>query len=90
MSLLGNMIYNQSIRYDCTDKKELTKANIDTLKALKNNSGLKFIKREGSDNLYYTYDINLFIHSSRDIKHLQKTKANFHFFTRCNIPYFSY
>ena len=76
MSLLGNMIYNQSIRYDCTDKKELTKANIDTLKALKNNSGLKFIKREGSDNLYYTYDINLFIHSSRDIQNIYSPTSN--------------
>ena len=76
IDLLGNMIYNQKIRYDCKDKKELTKANIDTLKALKNNSNLKFIKKEGSDNLYYTYDVNLFIHSSRDIQNIYSPTSN--------------
>ena len=74
--LLGNMIYNQNIRYDCKDKKELSKANIETLKALKNNAGLKFIKREGSDNLYYTYDVKLFIHSSRDIQNIYSPTSN--------------
>ena len=76
INLLGNMIYNQKIRYDCQDQKELSKANIDTLNAMKNNAGLKFIKKEGSDNLYYTYDVNLFLHSSRDIQNIYSPTSN--------------
>ena len=76
LDLLSNMIYKQNIRYDCQDKNILTKANIDTYNALKNNSELKFIKKEGSDNLYYTYDINLFIHSSREIEKIFSPTSN--------------
>ena len=57
--LLSKMIFKQNIRYDCKDQNELNKANIETLKALKNNSELKFIKKEDNDELYYTYDLNL-------------------------------
>ena len=76
LDLLGNMIYKQNIRKDCQDKNELNKANIETLKALKNNSELKFIKREDDENLYYTYDVNLFIHSSRDIENIFSPTSN--------------
>ena len=76
LDLLGNMIYKQNIRKDCQDKNELSKANIETLKALKNNSELKFIKREDDENLYYTYDVNLFIHSSRDIENIFSPTSN--------------
>ena len=76
LDLLSNMIYTQNIRYDCQDKNILTKANIETYNALKNNSELKFIKKEGSDNLYYTYDINLFIHSSREIQNIFSPTSN--------------
>ena len=76
LDLLGNMIYKQNIRKDCQDKNELNKANMETLKALKNNSELKFIKREGDENLYYTYDVNLFIHSSRDIENIFSPTSN--------------
>ena len=76
MDLLSNMIYKQNIRYDCENKAELTKANNDTLKALKNNSQLKFIKKEGNDNLYYTYDVNLLIHSSREIQNIYSPTSN--------------
>ena len=76
LNLLGNMIYKQNIRKDCQDKNELNKANIETLKALKNNSELKFIKREDDENLYYTYDVNLFIHSSRDIENIFSPTSN--------------
>jgi uncharacterized protein YegL len=70
------MIYKQNIRKDCQEKNELSKANIETLKALKNNSELKFIKREDDENLYYTYDVNLFIHSSRDIENIFSPTSN--------------
>ena len=76
LDLLGNMIYKQNIRKDCQDKNELNKANIETLKALKNNSELKFIKKEDDENLYYTYDVNLFIHSSRDIENIFSPTSN--------------
>ena len=76
LDLLGNMIVKQNIRKDCQDKNELSKANIETLKALKNNSELKFIKREDDENLYYTYDVNLFIHSSRDIENIFSPTSN--------------
>ena len=75
-NLLSNMIFNQNIRYDCKDQNELSKANIETLNALKNNSELKFIKKEGSDNLYYTYDLNLNIFSSRDINKIYSPTSN--------------
>ena len=70
------MIIKQNIRYDCKDKNELNKANIETLKALKNNSELKFIKKEGNDDLYYTYDLNLNIFSSRDIQKIYSPTSN--------------
>ena len=70
LKLLSKMIYKQKIRHDNKNENELNKANIETLKALKNNSELKFIQKEGSDNLYYTYDINLNIFSSRDIQNI--------------------
>ena len=76
LELLSKMIYKQNIRYDNKNDNELNKANIETLKALKNNSELKFIKKEGSDNLYYTYDINLNIFSSRDIQNVFSPTSN--------------
>ena len=87
LDLLSKMIYNQNIRYDCQDKAQLTKANFDTLKALKNNSKLKFIKREGNDNLYYTYNVNLLIHSSRDIQNIYSPTSNV-IFTQKNPKFY--
>ena len=57
--LLNEMIYIQKIRYDCKDLNMLSKANKETLEIMKNNLEIKFIKKERSDNLYYTYDVNL-------------------------------
>ena len=74
--LLSKMIIKQNIRYDCKDQNKLNKANIETLKALKNNSELKFIKKEGNDDLYYTYDLNLNIFSSRDIQKIFSPTSN--------------
>ena len=74
--LLSKMIIKQNIRYDCKDQNKLNKANIETLKALKNNSELKFIKKEGNDDLYYTYDLNLNIFSSRDIQKIYSPTSN--------------
>ena len=87
LDLLSKMIYNQNIRYDCQDKAQLTKANFDTLKALKNNSKLKFIKREGNDNLYYTYNINLLIHSSREIQNIYSPTSSV-IFTQKNPKFY--
>ena len=87
LDLLSKMIYNQNIRYDCQDKAQLTKANFDTLKALKNNSKLKFIKREGNDNLYYTYNVNLLIHSSREIQNIYSPTSNV-IFTQKNPKFY--
>ena len=70
------MIFKQNIRYDCKDQNELNKANIETLKALKNNSELKFIKKEDNDELYYTYDLNLNIFSSREIQKIFSPTSN--------------
>ena len=70
------IFYKQNIRKDCQDKDELSKANIETLKVLKNNSELKFIKKEGNDDLYYTYDLNLNIFSSRDIQKIFSPTSN--------------
>ena len=74
--LLSKMIIKQNIRYDCKDQNKLNKANIEILKALKNNSELKFIKKEGNDDLYYTYDLNLNIFSSRDIQKIFSPTSN--------------
>ncbi len=74
--LLSKMIFKQNIRYDCKDQNELNKANIETLKALKNNSELKFIKKEDNDELYYTYDLNLNIFSSREIQKIFSPTSN--------------
>jgi ubiquitin/uncharacterized protein YegL len=87
LDLLSKMIYNQNIRDDCQDKAQLTKANFDTLKALKNNSKLKFIKREGNDNLYYTYNVNLLIHSSREIQNIYSPTSNV-IFTQKNPKFY--
>ena len=76
LDLISNMIIKQNIRYDNKDENELSKANIETLKAIQNNSQLKFIKKEGSDNLYYTYDLTLNLFSSRDIEKIYSPTSN--------------
>ena len=43
---------------------------------MKTNKELKFIKREGNDELYYTYEVNLNIHSSRDIQKIYSPTSN--------------
>ena len=43
---------------------------------MKKNSEIKFIKKEGSDCLYYTYDVKLNLHSSRDIKSIYSPTSN--------------
>jgi hypothetical protein len=70
------MIYSQNIRYDCNDKNILSKVDLETLKIMKKNSEIKFIKKEGNDNLYYTYDVNLNLHSSREIKNIYSPTSN--------------
>ena len=57
------MICSQNVRFDCKDQKILNKADLETLMIMKKNSEIKFIKKEGNDNLYYTYDVNLNLHS---------------------------
>jgi len=76
LKLLSKMIYAQNIRYNCNDRKILDKQNKATLDAMKNNSELQFIKREGSDDLYYTYDVNLNLHSNREIKNVYSPTSN--------------
>ena len=43
---------------------------------MKTNKQLKFIKREGNNELYYTYEVNLNIHSSRDIQKIYSPTSN--------------
>ena len=74
--LLSKMIYTENVRYDCKDKNILNKENNSVIKALKTNKELKFIKREGNDELYYTYEVNLNIHSSRDIQKIYSPTSN--------------
>ena len=74
--LLEKMIYSQNIRYDCTDRNILDKTDLETLNYMKKNSEIKFIKKEGSDCLYYTYDVKLNLHSSRDIKSIYSPTSN--------------
>ena len=76
LKLLSKMIYAQKIRYNCNDRKILDKQNKATFDAMKNNSELQFIKREGSDDLYYTYDVNLNLHSNREIKNVYSPTSN--------------
>ena len=76
LDLLSNMISAQDIRYDSNDKNKLIEENNNTFQAMKNNTQLKFIKRVGSDKLYYTYDINLNLHSSREIKNVYSPTSN--------------
>ena len=76
ISLISNMICAQNIRYDCKEKSKLDELNKSTLKTMKNNTSLKFIKREGSDELYYTYDVDLYIHSSREIQNIYSPTSN--------------
>jgi hypothetical protein len=76
LKLLSKMIYAQQIRYNCNDRKILDKQNKATFDAMKNNSELQFIKREGSDDLYYTYDVNLNLHSNREIKNVYSPTSN--------------
>lgn len=66
--LLSKMIYSQNVRFDCKDQNVLNVADLETLKIMKKNSEIKFIKKEGDDSLYYTYDVDLYLHSSREIK----------------------
>ena len=87
INLLSNMICIQDIRYDSKDKKRLVQENNNTLKAMKNNVNLKFIKRKGNDNLYYTYDINLNVHSSREIKNIYSPTTNV-IFTQKNPKFY--
>ena len=76
IDLISNMIFVQDIRYDSKDKNKLIQENNNTLQALKSNEQLKFIKRVGSDKLYYTYDINLNLHSTREIKNVYSPTSN--------------
>jgi hypothetical protein len=84
LNLLNKMIYSQNIKYDCKDRNILDKTDLETLNIMKKNTEIKFIKKEGSDNLYYTYDININLHTSRDIK------TYFYFFIWWNISYFCF
>ena len=99
LNLLDKMICVQNIRYDCKDNNKLNEENNSVLNALKTNKELKFIKREGNNQLYYTYEVNLNIHSSRDIKNIYSptssvilTKRNDKFYqinldsSKLNIP----
>jgi len=74
--LLCKMIYVENVRYDCKDKNILNKENNSVLNAMKTNKELKFIKREGNNELYYTYEVNLYIHSSRDIQKIYSPTSN--------------
>ena len=75
VDLISNMICSQNIRHDY-QKNKLNDENNSVLNAMKNNSGLKFIKREGSNELYYTYDVELNIHSSREIQNIYSPTSN--------------
>ena len=74
--LLNSMVFKQNIKFDSKDQNEIDKANSETLKAMNNNLEIKFIKKEGNDRLYYTYDLNLNIFSSRDIQKIYASKSN--------------
>ena len=76
LNLLNKMIYSQNIKYDCKDRNILDKTDLETLNIMKKNTEIKFIKKEGSDNLYYTYDININLHTSRDIKTIYSPTSN--------------
>ena len=76
VNLLDKMICVQNIRYDCNDKNKLNEENNRVLNAMKTNNELKFIKREGNNELYYTYEVNLNIHSSRDIQKIYSPTSN--------------
>ena len=74
--LISNMICAQNIRYDCKEENKLNEENNKTLNAMKNNTELKFIKREGIEELYYTYNVDLYIHSSREIQNIYSSTSN--------------
>ena len=76
LDLLNKMIYVENIRYDCKDQNVLLKENNSVINAMKTNKQLKFIKREGNNELYYTYEVNLNIHSSRDIQKIYSPTSN--------------
>ena len=85
--LLNEMIYIQKIRYDYKDLNMLSKANKETLEIMKNNSEIRFIKKEGSDNLYYTYDVNLNLFSSRETQNIYSPTKNF-ILNKKNLKYY--
>ena len=74
--LLNSMVFKQNIKFDSEDQNEINKANTETLKAMSNNLEIKFIKKEGNDQLYYTYDLNINIFSSRDIQKIYSPTSN--------------